>query len=174
MSRNWKKMSGVIAIAATFLLAIAMVGFSQQGRRPQGPPPDGGGFRGGPGGHRDGLGPLARDLNLTDDQKAQIKKIQDSFETSRKAFREQLRSLHESEPDPLSGGAFDEAAVRAAAQARANVQIELEVSHARMMSQIFTVLTSEQKAQLAAKRQEFEQKRKEFESERQNSQESNP
>ena len=55
----------------------------------------------------------------------------------------------------------DEAAVRAAAQARANVQVELEVARARMMSQIFAVLTAEQKAQLAAKRQQFEQRRSE-------------
>ncbi|MGA9994417.1 MAG: Spy/CpxP family protein refolding chaperone [Pyrinomonadaceae bacterium] len=159
MRLNWKKMSGIAALVSAFLLAIAIVGVSQQGRRPQGPPPDGG-FRGGPGGPHDGLGHLARDLNLTDDQKAQIKKIQDSTEESTKALREQLHTLHESEPDPLSGGAFDEAAVRAAAEARAKVQIELEVAHARAMSQVFAVLTSEQKTQLAAKRAEFEQRRK--------------
>jgi Spy/CpxP family protein refolding chaperone len=102
---------------------------------------------------------LARDLNLSDEQKTQIKKITDSFEESTKALRDQLRTLHESEPDPLNGGTFDEAAVRAAAQARANVQVELEVAHARLMTQVFAVLTTEQKAQLAAKRQEFERRR---------------
>jgi Spy/CpxP family protein refolding chaperone len=157
MKLNLKKMSGFIAIAAALLLAT-VVGFSQQGR-PPGPPP-GGGFRGGPG-PRNGLGPLARDLNLSDEQKAQIKKITDSFEESTKALRDQLRTLHESEPDPLNGGTFDEAAVRAAAQARANVQVELEVAHARLMSQVSAVLTTEQKAQLAAKRQEFEQRHSE-------------
>jgi Spy/CpxP family protein refolding chaperone len=158
MKSNWKKLSGVIAIAGALMLVAAMVAFSQG---PQGPPRGGGGFHGGPGGPGGGLGPLARDLNLTDEQKAQIKKIQDSFAESTKALHEQLRTLHESEPDPASGGAFDEAAVRAAAEARAKVQVELEVAHARMMSQVFGVLTTEQKAQLAAKRQEFEQKHKE-------------
>ena len=43
-------------------------------------------------------------------------------------------------------GAFDEAAVRSAAEARAKIQIELEVSHAKMMSQVAGVLTAEQKA----------------------------
>lgn len=172
MKLSWKKMGGIAALVSAFLLALAIVGFSQQGRGQRGPR-DGDGFHGGPGRH-DGLGPLARDLNLTDEQKAQIKKIQESFETSTQALREQMRSLHESEPDTLSAGTFDEAAVRAAAQARANVQIELEVSHARMMSQIFSLLTTEQKAQLTAKRQEFEQRRKEFESQRPQAQESNP
>jgi len=143
---NWKKFS-VATIAGALLLTGAAMAFSQG-------PPRGGGFRGGPG-PGDGLGPLARDLNLTDDQKAQMKKITDSFRESDKALHDQLRTLHESEPDPISG-TFDEAAVRAAAEARAKIQIELEVSHAKMMSQIAAVLTADQKAQLAAKRQQFE------------------
>ena len=150
MKLNWKKFSVVASIAGALLLTTAAVVFSQG---PQGPPP-GGGFRGGPGPH-DGLGPLARDLNLTDDQKAQIKKITDSFRESDKALHDQLHALHESEPDPVSG-TFDEAAVRAAAEARAKIQVELEVSHAKMMSQVTGVLTAEQKAQLAAKHHQFE------------------
>ncbi|HEX8922233.1 MAG TPA: Spy/CpxP family protein refolding chaperone, partial [Pyrinomonadaceae bacterium] len=128
---------------------------------PQGPHPPGRGFRGGPGG--DLLGHLSRELNLTEDQKAQIKKIADSAEESTKALREQMRSLHESQPDPLSAGTFDEAAVRAAAQARANVQVELEVAHARTMSQVLAVLTTEQKAQLSERRKQFEQRHREGE-----------
>ena len=146
MKLNWKKFS-VATIAGALLLTGAAMAFSQG-------PPRGGGFRGGPG-PGDGLGPLARDLNLTDDQKAQMKKITDSFRESDKALHDQLRTLHESEPDPISG-TFDEAVVRAAAEARAKIQIELEVSHAKMMSQIAAVLTADQKAQLAAKRQQFE------------------
>ena len=98
---------------------------------------------------------MRRDLNLTEDQKAQIKKITQSFEEGDKALHDQMRALHGSEPDPMSGN-FDEAAVRAAAEARAKIVIELEVSHAKMMSQIAAVLTAEQKTQLAAKRQQFE------------------
>jgi len=151
MKFNWKKSSVVIAVAGALLLTVAVVAFSH-GHRHQGPPREGG-FRGG-GGPRDGLGPL-RDLNLTDDQKAQIKKIRDSFEESNKALFDQIHALHGSEPDPMSG-TFDETAVRTAAEARAKIQVELEVSHAKMMSQIAGVLTAEQKAQLAAKRQQFE------------------
>jgi Spy/CpxP family protein refolding chaperone len=156
---NWKKIS-VATVAGLFLLMAAAVVFSQ---RPQGPPPGpppGGGFRGGPGGPggpRDGFGPFGpfgQELNLTEDQKAQIKKINDSFRESGKTLFDQMRALHESQPDPMSG-AFDEAAVRAAAEARAKIQIELEVSHAKMMSQIAGVLTAEQKAQLAAKHEQM-------------------
>ncbi len=151
MKLNWKKTSMVIAVAGALLLTVAAVAFSH-GHRMQGPPRDGG-FRGGPG-LRDGLGPL-RDLNLTDDQKAQIKKINDSFEESNKALFDQMRALQASAPDPMSAN-FDEAAVRTAAEARAKIQVELEVSHAKILSQIGGVLTAEQKTQLAARRQKFE------------------
>jgi len=140
MKPNWKKFSLTIVAGALFLAGGAMA-FSQD---PQGPP-RGGGFGGGPG-PRDGLGPLGRDLNLTDDQKAQIQKITDSFRESDKALHDQLRTLHENEADPLSS-AFNEANVRSAAEARAKIQVELEVSHAKMLSQI---------AGVAAKRQQFE------------------
>lgn len=168
MKLNLKKMSGVIAIVGVLLL-MAVIGFSQG--RPQGPPPDGGfrgggpGGHGGPGGPRDGLGPL-RDLNLSDAQKAQIEKIRASFEESTQSLHDQLRSLHESQPDPFGGGNFDEAAVRAAAEARAKVEVELEVSRARMASQVFAVLTAEQKAQLNERRQQFEQRRRAEETQR--------
>jgi Spy/CpxP family protein refolding chaperone len=164
MRLNWKKASGAAAILGALLL-MTVVGFSQHPGGQQGPPP--GGFHGGPGGRGPGGGPggllehLSREVNLTDEQKAQIKKIGDAFEESTKDLREQMRTLHESQADPLAGGAFDEAAVRTAAQARANVQVEMEVAHARMMSQVLSVLTAEQKAQLAAKRQEFERRRPE-------------
>jgi Spy/CpxP family protein refolding chaperone len=147
MKANWKRKSSIIAAAGVFIVALAILVVSQ------GPGGPRGGFHGGPGG-RDGLGPLARDLNLTDDQKAQIQKIQDSFATSTKELREQLRTQHENEPDPFSG-TFDEAAVRAAAEARAKVEVELQVQRAKMMSQIGSLLTADQKAQLAAKRQKF-------------------
>jgi protein CpxP len=150
MKSKLKKIGVVMGVTGALVLATAAVVFSQG---PRGPRP--GGFPGGPGFH-DGLGPMARDLNLTDDQKAQIKKIAESFRENDKALFDQLRTLHESEPDPMSG-AFDETAVRAAAEARAKIQIELEVSHAKMMSQIASVLTADQKAQLAAKRQQFQQ-----------------
>ena len=148
-----------VVITGALLLALALVGLAQ-GRRPQGPP-DGGGFHDGPGGPRGGLVPFARDLNLTDEQKAQIQKLTDSLEESTQALREQLRAQHGDEFAALKDGAFDEAAVRAAAQARANVQVELEVARARTMAQIYALLTAEQKAKINELRQQFEQRRTE-------------
>jgi protein CpxP len=59
-------------------------------------------------------------------------------------------------------GTFNEAAVRAAAQARANGHVEMEVARARMMSEIYNVLTPEQKTQLSTERQQREQRRQEW------------
>jgi Spy/CpxP family protein refolding chaperone len=110
-----------------------------------------GDFRRGPRG--EGL-PFLRNLNLTDAQKAEIKKIMDSEAASTKDLHDQLRTLHESEPAPFST-TFDEASVRAAAEARAKIEIELQVSHARTMSQIANLLTAEQRAQLEARKPQF-------------------
>ena len=154
-----KIIGGALGFAAAFVLSVAA--FAQHG--PGGP----GGHRGphGPGGSL--LGHFSQVLNLTDAQKAQIKQLEDGFRESTKGLHEQLRSAGPGDPfDAVTSGTFDEAAVRAAAQARANLHVEMEVAHARMMSQIFNVLTAEQKAQLEAKRQEFEQRRKDFEANR--------
>ncbi|HKG12334.1 MAG TPA: Spy/CpxP family protein refolding chaperone, partial [Pyrinomonadaceae bacterium] len=101
---------------------------------------------------------LSRALNLTDAQKAQVKQIEDALRESTKSLHEQLAN---SGGGPLDGfrDGFDEASVRSAAQARAAVHVELEVAHARAMSQIYSLLTAEQKAKLAELRQQFEQHR---------------
>ena len=121
----------------------------------------------GPGGHGGPRGPhggnlvehLSRALDLTDAQKAQVKQIEDSLRDSTKSLHEQLQKSGDGGPlDGFKDG-FDEAAVRSAAQARAAVHVELEVAHARAMSQIYALLTAEQKAKLAELRQQFQQRR---------------
>ena len=179
MKLKSKKLVGVVAAAGALLLMLAAVGVSQQGfgpgpggPPPGGPPPFGGPPPGGPGGHGV-LGPVARELNLTDAQKAQIKQIEDSFASSTKELRDQLEALRPNGPE-ANDGAFDEAPVRAAAQKRAAVIVELEVAHARMMSQVFAVLTPEQKAKLNELRQQFEERRRRWEQERKANQADKP
>jgi protein CpxP len=158
MSVNKEKLiAGTVSLAVA--LTLTVVGFArQEGPRGFGGPLPGGPGRGGPRGGG-GLGPLARELNLTDAQKAQVKQITDGFQESTKSLREQLFKSDGGPFDGLKDGAFDEASVRAAAQARAAVEVELEVAHARMMSQIYALLTAEQKAKLAEVKQQFEQRR---------------
>jgi len=156
------------ALALAASLVVVGVGFAQQtsnqgqgdkdhaGRRWQ---------RDGEQGEHDMGGPFAK-LNLTDAQKQQMQQIADRYHQTFKAQRQNDRGEHRGF-DPLAGGTFDEAAVRAAAQARANAEVEREVAHAHMMWEMYNVLTPEQKAQLAAERQQREQRRQEWRSRRQ-------
>lgn len=163
-----KKIVGALVLAAG-LATTGLVGFAQQQDAAQ---EQNGQQRGerqwkrGEGkerhGMRGGFGPFARDLNLTDAQKEQMKQIATRYHESNKALRQQLRAQRGSEMSSFTDGTFNEAAVRAAAQARANAQVEMEVSHARMMSEMYAVLTPEQKAQLAQQREQWKQKRNEW------------
>jgi len=151
-----KFIGGALAFAAAFMMSVAA--FAQHGP-------------GGPGGHRGPHGPggpggslvehFSQALSLTDAQKAQIKQLEDGFKESTKGLREQLGKAGPGGPsEVLNGGAFDEAAVRAAAQARANLQVELEVAHARFFSQVYAVLTAEQKAKLAELHKQMQERHK--------------
>jgi periplasmic protein CpxP/Spy len=165
--RGTRKIVGGLALAALFALggvaALAQTGQGQQGEgqraeRPWGQKGEGMGRRGG-----DFAGPFGR-LNLTDAQREQLRQIAERYRQTFEGQRGQGGEGRGGERrrdrvDPFAGGTFDEAAVRAAAQARANAQVEREVAHARMMHEMYNVLTPEQKSQLASERQ---QRRQEF------------
>jgi Spy/CpxP family protein refolding chaperone len=149
---------GAAAFAAALVLSVAAL--AQHGGPGPGGHHRGPGGHGMRGGHGDMLGHFARELSLTDAQQAQVKQIVDAFHEGNKGLHEQLMKAGGGGPfEGLKDGAFDEAAVRAAAQARANLHVEMEVAHARMMSQVYAVLTAEQKAKVAELRQRHEQKR---------------
>lgn len=163
-----KKIIGGLALAASFVLTGA-VGLAQQ---QQGPTQEQGRgeragrqWRGEGGKQRHGrrggffFGRFGEKLNLTDAQKAQIEQIAARYRESAKALRQQAGKRRGDEFDALKDGTFNEAAVRAAAQARANHRVEMEVMRARMLSEMYAVLTPEQKAQLAAERQQRQQQR---------------
>jgi periplasmic protein CpxP/Spy len=142
-----KKVVGVVALAIV-LVTTAVIGFAQEGRR-------------GGGGHRGGFGHAFRSLDLTEAQQSQLRQIMERNRQSTASLREQLKANRGAGRDMLSTGAFDEQAVRSAAQTRAAAQVELEVARARMLSEMYAVLTPEQKAQLAEKRRQREQRRQE-------------
>jgi Spy/CpxP family protein refolding chaperone len=167
-----KKIIGTIALAGMMML-VGVIGFAQQASTQD----QGGqqertgrkwGGRGGKGGkHGGGMrgggfgGRFAEKLNLTDAQKQQMEQISARYREGFKAQRQQNRGERGGGFDAFNGGTFNEAAVRAAAQARANARVEMEVTRARMMSEMYNVLTADQKAQLAQARQQREQKRQE-------------
>ncbi|HEX6182369.1 MAG TPA: Spy/CpxP family protein refolding chaperone [Pyrinomonadaceae bacterium] len=154
-----RKIAGGLALAALFALTSVTAVAQQQQEPAQGQGrgerqwgPEGGK------GRRGGGGRFER-LNLTDAQREQMRQIEERYRATFRAQHESLRGREQRRTDPLAGGVFDEAAVRAAAQARANAQVEREVAQARMMHEMYNVLTAEQKAQLEAFRQQREQRR---------------
>jgi Spy/CpxP family protein refolding chaperone len=153
MKLNWKTFVLALSSVGALLIMTAAVVVSQGPQQGTGGPPPGEGFRRGPR-PRDGMFPMLHGLNLSDDQKAQIKTIIDNEAANTRELRDKLKALHESEADPFSA-TFNEASVRADAEARAKIDIELQVAHARTMSQIGAILTTEQKAQLASRRAQF-------------------
>jgi protein CpxP len=168
--RGTRKFAGGLALAAVLALtgtaALAQQTGAGQGDAPRAEGQWGhkGGRMGRRGGGEDG-GPFGQ-LNLTDAQKEQMRQIAERYRQTFQAQRGQRGERRGGGFDPLAGGAFDEAAVRAAAQARANAEVEREVARARMMYEMYNVLTAEQKAQLQTLRQqrrdEFKQRRQEF------------
>ena len=105
----------------------------------------------GPGGRGStfGLGHFAREINLTDAQRAQIATIYTTYLTSTAALRTQLQTLRDANPLNQVPTSFNETQITQAAQARAAVQVQLDVAAARAQVQVYNVLTADQRTLLA-------------------------
>src|SRR5258705_8119590 len=116
---------------------------------------------GGDGGERGGRrgGMMFRGINLTDDQKAKMKEIGQSFRVSTKSLHEQLRAKREELRQASEGGTFNEALATQKLQESAGLQAKLMGEQFRMRQQMLSLLRPEQKTQLEQKRAEFKAKR---------------
>lgn len=104
----------------------------------------------GPGAGRDGgrfLQRMAVVLNLSADQQSRIKSILAKERETTQPLREALRASRDKLRTATDAGNFDEAAVRSIAASQAQTRTELIVAHARTRSEIYNVLTPEQRAQ---------------------------
>ena len=116
------------------------------------------------GGHRMGrMGGtmMFRGLNLTDDQKAQLKQISQSYRERNKPLREQLRAKRQELRQANQGGTFNEALATQKLTEAAGLQAKLMGEQFRQRQEMLAVLTPEQKTQLEQKREEFRAKRAE-------------
>ena len=106
-------------------------------------------------GHRHGhMGFMAKQLNLTDAQKAQIKTIMQSQRTTMRPLMQQMTQNREAMLTATSGGAFDQAKVQAIATQQAQLMSQMTVLKEQLRSQIYnTVLTTDQKAKADQMRQ---------------------
>lgn len=156
MSKGYRR----LAIAALILMIGAGAAFaqSQGGQTPSTPsqqqsgkdhrPGDYRGYhRGQRHGRRHGMyAYLARQLQLTDAQKAQIKTMVQAQRASAKPLMQQLADQRKQLMTATAGGKFDQAKVTSIAQAQADVMAKLIVMREQVKSQIYNqVLTPDQR-----------------------------
>lgn len=114
-----------------------------------GPPP--GGMRG-PGGPMGpmgmGIGPGFRELDLTDDQKTQVKSIVDSHQAEFKAVGETMRAARDGMQSLIEADTLDESAVRAKSVEVAAAEADAAILNAKVRAQTQQILTAEQLAKL--------------------------
>ena len=156
-------LSLTLAVAALPILVVA----GGPGGRPDcdgdGPGPFAGG---GPGMHGpDGFGGphlerflehAASWLDLTEEQEAQIQAIVEAARPGMEALREQTQSQRQAFHESFDPAAFDEAAVRAFAAQQSVLHTEMMVQGMTTWSQVYQVLTPEQREQLDEHRQRMQ------------------
>ena len=94
-----------------------------------------------------GMGFFAHELNLTDDQKAQMKAIMQKEHPAMKPLMQQQHQI-EQQLRAYVEGAFDAAKVRALATQKAQNEIELTVAETRIHNELYQLLTADQQTKL--------------------------
>jgi Spy/CpxP family protein refolding chaperone len=111
-------------------------------------------------GERGGLfagmrGGLFRGITLTDDQKAKMKQIGESFRARTRSLHEELRAKRQELRQASDGGTFNETLATQKLQETAGLQAKLMAEQFKMRNELQSALTAEQKAQIEQKRAEF-------------------
>jgi protein CpxP len=147
-----------IALAASIAVAQTVTTNQDngQGARPE--------WRGRRGGDHKGMrgmraGGFFRGLNLTDDQKAKMKQLRESFAETNKPLREQLHAKRQELRQASEGGTFNEALATQKLTEIAPLEAKLMAAQAKLHQEMLSVLTAEQKAQLEQSRAQFKQRR---------------
>jgi len=144
-----KKMWSVaVALLALVLCGAATLSYAQQSE-------ENGGGAAAWSGHRHGhFGYLARELNLTDAQKAQIKTMMQSQRATLRPLMQQMAQNRLAMLNATANGAFDQAKVQALANQQSQIIAQLAVQKASLQSQVYNqVLTADQKTKADQLRQ---------------------
>ena len=94
-------------------------------------------------------------LNLTDDQKAKMKQIRESFMASNKPLLDQLRAKRQELRQAGEGGTFNESLATQKLTETAGLQAKLMGERFKLHQEMLTVLTAEQKTQLEQMKAQF-------------------
>lgn len=147
------KASLAAALAVVTMAAAAPMVMAQDQPRQRGGQgmrgPGGPGMRRGPGGPG---GMEFRSLDLSDDQKAQLKKIRDARQAEFKAAADKLGAAHQGMRQLLEADAINENAIRARSQEVAAAEAEVAILQAKLRKESMQILTAEQLAKLKESR----------------------
>jgi len=132
-----------LLIAALAVLMGSAIAKSQTADAAPAPPMHGHEF----GMHEHMMGFFAHKLNLTEDQKAQMKAIVEKEHPAMEALFQQQHQIDLQLRQYVQGN-FDEAKVQALAGQKAQVQAQETVAETRIHNQLYQLLTPEQQAQL--------------------------
>ena len=102
---------------------------------------------------------MFKGANLTEEQKAQMKQIRQSFGERNKPLREQLRAKHQELRQASEGGTFNEALATQKLTEIAPLEAKLMGDRQKLHQEMLSVLTAEQKAQLEQSRAQFKARR---------------
>ena len=95
-----------------------------------------------------GFGPGFRELDLTDDQKAQLKSIAESHRDEFRAAGEKVRAARDGMQALVEADSIDESAIRAKSAEIAAAEAEVMILNAKVRQESMQVLTSEQQQKL--------------------------
>jgi Spy/CpxP family protein refolding chaperone len=103
-----------------------------------------------------------RQLNLTEDQKAKMKQIRETFAQTNKPLMDQLRAKRQELRQANEGGTFNEALATQKLTEMASLEAKLMGERFKLHQESLSVLTAEQKAQLEQSKAQFKAKRGEM------------
>ncbi len=135
-----------LLIAAMAVLMGSAIAKSQTAEDAPPPPPmHGHGMGMGMDGHM--MGFFSKELNLTDDQKTQMKAIMQKEHPAMKPLMEQQHQI-DLQLRQYVEGTFDQAKVQALAAQKAQIQAQMTIAETRVHNQLYQLLTPDQQSQL--------------------------
>lgn len=108
---------------------------------------------------RGGFGMEFRGLDLTDDQRAQLRKIREARQNEFKATGEKLRAARQGMRELLTADTINESAIRSKATEVAAAEAEVAILTARVRQEALQILTAEQQQKLKERGAQMKQRR---------------
>jgi len=158
---RFKKLAiaSISAIALAGSIAVAQTVTTDQGAQQGQRMEHRGGKHGGRGWGGMRQGGFFKQLNLTEDQKAKMKQLHESFAERNKPLREQLHAKRQELRQASEGGTFNEALATQKLTEMASLEAKLMGERVKLHQETLSVLTTEQKAQLEQSKAQFKERR---------------